>query len=129
MFKAPLVLNCPYHTLAYFVKLHNRSKQAEKVIDKELGRGHTNQLESANSALIRFRKKCWNLQRVHYITATNLGLLESNLIPRYPGYHRLQKVLPVINHMKTKCRENYNPHPQNSLDEAMIPFTGISSIL
>ena len=45
-------------------------------IDKELGRGHTNQLESANSALIRFRKKCWNIQRVHYISATNLGLLE-----------------------------------------------------
>ena len=78
-YKSSLVLNCPYHTLAYFVELHNRSKQAEKVIDKELGRGHTNQLESANSALIRFRKKCWNLQRIHYITATNLGLLESNL--------------------------------------------------
>lgn len=78
-YKSTLLLDCPYHTLAYFVELHNRSEQADKVIDKELGRGHTNQLESANSALIRFRKKCWNIQRVHYISATNLGLLESNL--------------------------------------------------
>ena len=78
-YKTRLLLDCPYHNLAYFVELHNRSKLAEKVIDKELGRGHTNQLESANSALIRFRKKCWNIQRVHYITSSNLGLLESNL--------------------------------------------------
>ena len=38
-YKSRLLLDCPYHNLAYFVKLHNRSKLvAEKVIDKELGR-------------------------------------------------------------------------------------------
>ena len=41
-----------------------------------------------------------------------------------PGYHRLQKVLPIITHMKQKCKENYNPHPQNSVDEAMIGYKG-----
>ena len=56
-YKTRLKLSCPYHTLAYRIELNNRSKQAEKVIDKDLGRGHTNQLESANNALIRFRKK------------------------------------------------------------------------
>ena len=78
-YKTRLKLSCPYHTLAYGIELNNRSKQAEKVIDKDLGRGHTNQLESANNALIRFRKKNWNIKRVHYHASTNLGLLESNL--------------------------------------------------
>ena len=78
-YKPRLKLSCPHHTLAYRIELNNRSKQAEKVIDKDLGRGHTNQLESANNALIRFRKKNWNIKRVHYHASTNLGLLESNL--------------------------------------------------
>ena len=42
-----------------------------------------------------------------------------------PGYHRLQKVLPVITEMTQRCLEAYSPHPQNSIDEAMIPFKGI----
>ena len=72
-------LKCEFHKLAYKIELHNRSKQADQVIAPELGRGHTNQLESANSALIKFRQKSWNIQRLHYHASTNLGLLESNL--------------------------------------------------
>jgi hypothetical protein len=41
-----------------------------------------------------------------------------------PGYHCLQKVLPIITHMKWKYKENYSPHPQNSVDEAMIGYKG-----
>ena len=41
-----------------------------------------------------------------------------------PGYHRLQKILPVITRVNTKCKENYKPHPQNSVDEAMISYDG-----
>ena len=41
-----------------------------------------------------------------------------------PGFHRLQKVMPVITEMKRRFVANYNPHPQNSIDEAMIPFKG-----
>ena len=40
-------------------------------------------------------------------------------------FHRLQKVMPVITEVKNKCVANYNPHPQNSLDEAMIKFKGL----
>ena len=58
-YKTRYKLKCLYHILAYKIELHNRSKQAERVISTELGRGHTNQLESANSALIRLRKKSW----------------------------------------------------------------------
>ena len=41
------------------------------------------------------------------------------------GYHRLQKVLPIINLLKERFLKSYNPHPQNSIDEAMIPYKGI----
>ena len=40
------------------------------------------------------------------------------------GYHRLQNVLPIISAMKERFLKAYNPHPQASIDEAMIPFKG-----
>lgn len=57
---------------------------------------------------------------LHFVDNTTLPSRDQ------PGYHRLQKVLPIITHTKRKCRENYNPHPQNSLDEAMIGYDGKS---
>ena len=45
-YKTRLKLSCPYHILGYRIELNNRSKQAENVIHRDLGRGHTNQLES-----------------------------------------------------------------------------------
>ena len=50
-------LTCPYHSLAYEIECFCRAKQAEQVIHPELGRGHTNQLESANSTLNSVPKK------------------------------------------------------------------------
>ena len=41
-----------------------------------------------------------------------------------PWFHRLQKVMPIITAMNEKFEANYNPHLQNSIDEAMIPFKG-----
>ena len=43
-----------------------------------------------------------------------------------PAYHRLQKVLPMITELKRRFVEAYRPHAQNSIDEAMIPFKGIT---
>jgi hypothetical protein len=40
------------------------------------------------------------------------------------GYHRLQKVQPIITAMKQRCTSLYQPNAQNSIDEAMIPFKG-----
>ena len=40
------------------------------------------------------------------------------------GYNRLQKVLPIIHMLKERFMRNYNPHKQNSIDEAMIPYKG-----
>ena len=44
------------------------------------------------------------------------------------GFSRLQKVEPVISHMKDKFKSVYYPHCQCSIDEAMIPFKGRSSM-
>ena len=44
------------------------------------------------------------------------------------GYHRLQKILPIINAINKACLENYHPSCENSIDEAMIPFKGRSSL-
>ena len=40
------------------------------------------------------------------------------------GYHRLQKVQPVIDIVRKQCLEVYEPRKENSIDEAMIPFKG-----
>ena len=40
------------------------------------------------------------------------------------GYHRLQKVMPIIEIVKNQCLSVYKPGTQNSIDEAMIPFKG-----
>ena len=55
-----------------------------------------------------------------------LHFVDNNSLPsrNQPGYHRLQKVLPIISAMKELFLSKYNPHPQNSVDEAMIPFKG-----
>ena len=42
-----------------------------------------------------------------------------------PGYNRLQKVQPIITAVKQRCTSVYRPNPQNSIDEAMIPFKGM----
>ena len=44
------------------------------------------------------------------------------------GFSRLQKVDPVINHLKDKFKSTYYPHCEVSIDEAMIPFKGRSSM-
>ena len=44
------------------------------------------------------------------------------------GYFQLQKVDPVINHLKDKFKSVYYPHCEVSIDEAMIPFKGRSSM-
>ena len=56
---------------------------------------------------------------LHFVDNTTLPLRDE------PGFHRLQKVMPIITAMKEKFEGNYNPHPQNSIDEAMIPFKGL----
>ena len=53
----------------------------------------------------------------------------SSIIPRgQEGYDRLAKVRPVIDSVRTSFLTNYNPHRENAIDEAMVPFKGRSSL-
>ena len=66
------------------------------------------------------RKRFEEITRyLHFVNNSTLPLRDE------PGFHRLQKVLPIITALREKFEGNYNPHPQNSIDEAMIPFKGL----
>ena len=45
-----------------------------------------------------------------------------------PGYDRLRKVQPVIDHLSERFAELYQPHREVAVDEAMIKFTGHFSL-
>ena len=62
-------------------------------------------------------------QYLHFIDNTTLP------VKHEPGFHRLQKVMPIITAMREKFEDNYNPHPHNSIDEVMIPFKGTCTLL
>ena len=68
----------------------------------------------------RVTRKCFEeiTRYLHFVDNSRLPFRDE------PGFHRLQKVMPIITAMKEKFEGNYNPHPQNSIDEAMIPFKG-----
>ena len=44
------------------------------------------------------------------------------------NYDRLWKIRTIINTLSDSFLEVYNPHSSNSIDEAMIPFKGRSSL-
>ena len=44
------------------------------------------------------------------------------------GYNRLGKVRPIISHFEKVFLESYQPHCEQAVDEAMIPFQGRSSL-
>ena len=85
------VLTCQFHALPYEIECTQRAKDAEKVIDPALGKGHSNLPESTFSVLTKFRAKNTNLHVKQYHTATNLGWLQPNMTwchrNRGPGYH------------------------------------------
>ena len=45
-----------------------------------------------------------------------------------PGYDKLHKIRPIINRLQQKFLSLYNPHRENSIDEAMVGFKGRSSL-
>ena len=51
------------------------------------------------------------------------------LAPREdPGHDRLGKVRPVIDHLSSRFSDIYDPHREVAVDEAMIKFTGRSTL-
>ena len=59
-----------------------------------------------------------------------LHFVDNNSLPPQgsPGHDRLGKVRPVIDHLSQRFADLYEPHMEVSVDEAMIKFTGRSSI-
>ena len=59
-----------------------------------------------------------------------LHFVDNDILPARgeEGFSLLQKVEPVISHLKAKFKSVYYPHCQCSIDEAMIPFKGRSSM-
>ena len=58
-------------------------------------------------------------RHMHFVDNTTRPLRDE------PGFHRLQKVQPIIAAMIETFSANYNPHPHCSVDKAMIPFKGL----
>ena len=56
-------LQCPFHQLAYRIECERRAADAEHVIHKEMGRGHSNQCEVHFTVLPHFSAKNQNLCR------------------------------------------------------------------
>ena len=59
-----------------------------------------------------------------------LHFADNGIIPSRgePGYDRLAKVRPVIEMVRQSFLSSYNPHCENSIDEAMIKFKGRSTL-
>jgi len=53
----------------------------------------------------------------------------SAILPRDdPNFDRLWKVRPIIDRISDRFLHSYNPHMEDAVDEAMIPFKGQSSL-
>ena len=48
--------------------------------------------------------------------------------PGTEGYDKLGKVRGIVDAIKSQFLGIYNPHKENSIDEAMVPFKGRSSL-
>ena len=59
---------------------------------------------------------------IHFVDNTSLEL------PGSDGYDRLGKIRPVLEFLQEKFITLYNPHQECSIDEAMIPFKGQSTM-
>ena len=77
--------------LAYEIECDRRADMADVLVHPILKRGLSNWLEASHNVFIRFQSKHINLERLHYETSTNLGLLQSNMTYMHskhgPSYH------------------------------------------
>ena len=103
------ILTCPLHALTYEIECNHRADHASKIIDPELGRGHSNACEATFTVFPKFRPKDVGLQRLHYQASTNLALLQASMTYLYsrrgPQYHWILELfekmgLPLFDGMK-----------------------------
>ena len=63
-----------------------------------------------------------NTRYLHFVDSDTLHSRDD------PQFSRLQRVDPIIDHLKHRFQSVYYPHCEVSIDEAMIPFKGRSSM-
>lgn len=69
------------------------------------------------------RKRFFDImQYLHFVDNTKLPK------PGETGYTKLGKVQPVVDHLNNRFQHTYNVSREVSIDEAMIPFKGRSSL-
>ena len=94
-------LTCPFHSLIYEIECDFRASMADSLVHPVLKRGHSNWLEASHNVLTKFRPKDISLERLHYETSTNLGLLQSNMTYMYkkrgPRYHWIPDLYKRLN--------------------------------
>ena len=104
-YRSSHVLKYKFRALAYQIECEERAKEAEKVIDPGVGKGHSNLPESTFSVLAEFRAKDINLHQKHYQASTNLGLIQASMTWCYknrgPDYQWIAELytrigLPVL---------------------------------
>ena len=82
---------------------------------------------SLHYSLIADRVMCDRFEEI----ARYLHFVDNDVLPAREDegcYHRLQKILPIVSAINKACIDNYRPNRENSIDEAMIPFKGCSSL-
>ena len=113
------------HALALEIECERRACQAHDLIHPELGRGNTNIVEASHHILTKFQSKDQNLQRLHYVMSTNLGLLQANMTynmwwKRGPQYHW---ILELYNRLGLLVFENtwkYLQHENESRMQVLL---------
>ena len=60
----------------------------------------------------------------------NLHFCDNSKMPRPgdPNFDKLFKVREFLNDLNTNFRINYNPHPEQAVDEAMIKHKGRETV-
>ena len=76
------VFKCEFHALCYEIECSSTAREAEKVIDPGLGKGHSNLPESTFSVLTKFTTKDVNLHQKHYYASMTWCFKK-----RGPDYH------------------------------------------
>ena len=83
------------------------------------------------SEVFNFKPIASKISRNRYFEITRyLHFCDNETLPARgeQRYDRLGKVRTIFEMLKTRCRVLYNPHQQISIDEAMVPYKGRSSL-
>lgn len=81
----------------------------------------------SNSPLLHYFPIASRISRHRFMELSQyLHFVDNETLPKRgeEGYNRLGKIQPVIDEVRKMCLENYDPHRENSIDEAMIKFKG-----